>query len=890
VIDTGAGLLLCLLVAATATTKLGARRRLLVYGACVLLALVGVEAIAGGSVPVFPERAAGRLAAWVDPWGTHHRAEVDNAGVRAIGGLRSLATVDSADQLSASEAAALIRQELTWRTDTADGEPITTVSVVPYSRIEELVLHQAELLWSDLGGYRLAGAVDGEVSSGGVAAEQGERRSAVTGNRTGADVEELAARVARTMSVIDAAVGDLPPGEESLGALSASPRPDGYQYQRSLYGLSAGGLFGTGLGAGRPESIPEVTEDLAIVFVGEAFGLVGVAVIVVLVMLLAVRAIERAGVAPGPRGEVVAGIGLLIGVQTIVNLGGVTGSIPLTGVPFPFISRTGTGALALAVGLAVILALTAGDRFPSPRRSPLRIRVGTATRERWVPLDPLVVASVILLFNAAVVHLVGRQLAPVGASVPRNDSGLLTASDPWALPDYRTAPGAIVDRNGHVLADNGGLGLRAYPDAELGASLSHSLTNLEWNLPLAEGEVGPTMVTTFDAEVQRAVHRAIDEVAAQSSLADSRTLRGAVVVIDVVTGELIAIESRPTFSPLELSDGALWARAEGADRRAGFYSRHLHRALDGQYPPGSVFKLITASATVDYGLHQLGNEDFDYRSGPLAPRPPDGVEYTTVWHQIDFGRGQTVSDRNLGALDDWVLDIEEALAYSSNVSFAIMANELGSERMAETIRAFGFDTEYTIPYYGSFSSSAGAADSGGIRFFERGPWELALTGIGQGETLVAPLHLALMSAALANDGVAMAPFVVSELRYPEGATESVGRPKPLFDTGLAPTTVDAMQTMMGAVVDYGTARLDPEPVARPGERMAGKTGSAQWSDDLDRTHALFSGFYPRSSPRLAIAVVVERGGAGADLPAAIARRVFESQAVAHYLASVGGQG
>ena len=129
---------------------------------------------------------------------------------------------------------------------------------------------------------------------------------------------------------------------------------------------------------------------------------------------------------------------------------------------------------------------------------------------------------------------------------------------------------------------------------------------------------------------------------------------------------------------------------------------------------------------------------------------------------------------------------------------------------------------------------------------------------------------------------------MSDLVHPDGTVEAVGQPQPLFDTGLEPTTLDAMATMMEAVVDYGTAApaaADTGSGTGTGSaQMAGKTGSAQWSDDLDRTHALFAGFYPRSSPRLAIAVIIERGGSGGNVAAAIAHQVFTSEAVGAYLA------
>ena len=371
-IDTGAGLLLALVVGATVVTRLTRHQRRVVYLACFALVVVVVRLVAADGVSFLPDRAAARLAAWTDPWTTHHQAEIENAGVLTVQAMADLGDEPGADQLRARTALALIEQELVWRLDSVDdgaapgplgadltatgadgGSPgggtpgggalVGAAPVIPRTEVEERVVHLVELLWSDLGGYDID-PTDPDAPT----------------------VDGVEARATTALGVIGDAVDALPPFETSIGELSATARPDGLQYQRSLQALGAGGLLGSGLGNGRPESVPEVTEDMAIVFVGEAFGFVGIVLTVGLVVLVAVRTIERAGAAPGPRAEAVAGLGLLVGVQALVNLGGVTGTIPLTGIPFPFISRTGTGAVVLAVGVAMTLALDRRCRANAP--------------------------------------------------------------------------------------------------------------------------------------------------------------------------------------------------------------------------------------------------------------------------------------------------------------------------------------------------------------------------------------------------------------------------------------------------------------------------------------------------------------------------------------------
>lgn len=851
-VDTGAGLLLALVVVATVTAVLRPSTRRLVFAGMAALLVFGATAAITGHLPGIPDRAKDRLVAWVDPWNTHSDAEVVNAAVRSVQQISSVA--DNTD-VTPVDATALIEQELAWRLDAMDGEITTGSPVIPRNGMEELVLYEAELLWSDLGGYEA--------------------------DTTPAAQETMSSRVSLATSVLSTSAARSAADELGLSGWRAAPRADGLQLQRSLHGLTAGGLFGVGVGGGRSEAIPEVTEDVALAFVGESFGFVGIVGIVGLVLLIASRTGRAARSLTGNRAGILSGLGLLLAVQAIVNFGGVTGALPFTGLPFPFISRTGTGALITGVTIGIITALATGAVTSAPAPS--------ARQEvpKWPRIGPLSITGAILIINLAAIQLFGRLLVPgpVAGYIPE-DGDMLLASNAWELADYRTRSGRIIDRNGLVLAQSSAYGIRTYPDAELALSLSHTLFRLEQNIPRVNGTGGPDMVTTIDGDVQRAVHHAIEAGSRDAGFGDASDLRGAVVLVDVVTGAIVAIESRPTFSPLELVDAQAWAEAEGLERRAGFYHRHLNRAVDGSYPPGSVGKVITAAAILDDELHVVGSEDFDFRSGPMGPRLPDDTKHHTIWHQIEFADGETISDGHLGHIDEWVFDIEEAFAHSSNVSFSLMAIELGSERLATATRAFGYDVDHEVPFYGEFSATIGEADSEGTFYVEKGDSQVAQTGLGQGESLTSPLHLALVSAAIANDGTAMSPHVVTELVHRDGEREVVGVPAALFDTGLEPGTIVDLQNMMAAAVDYGTAGNATTPGSNPASRPAGKTGSAQWSDDLDRTHSLFTGFYPRTEPRLAIAVVVERGGTGGGIASHIVREVFESDAVAAYLASV----
>jgi penicillin-binding protein A len=329
-----------------------------------------------------------------------------------------------------------------------------------------------------------------------------------------------------------------------------------------------------------------------------------------------------------------------------------------------------------------------------------------------------------------------------------------------------------------------------------------------------------------------------------------------------------------------------WARAEAAERRSGFAFRHLDRAVQGLYPPGSVFKAVTAAAVLDLGLHRVDSEDFDYRS-EHEERDKRGLPIG--WHELRLRDGPPIYDGNHPHVADWRFNLEEAFAYSDNVAFAQMGLQLGPVDLVDYARRFGFERPLRVQGLGSATSTLDGAPAvrPDSRFLARSDSNLARTAFGQAQVTATPLQMALVPAAIANGGVIMRPQVVAGFRSAGGAWIHRYEPQVLRDTRLAATTLAGMRQIMHASVTYGlarTARLNPRNAA-PG--VAGKTGSAEWSDDPDSTHSWFIGYFPAEAPRLALAVVVERGGPGPRVAARIAKHVFGSPPLTAYLSRVG---
>lgn len=397
--------------------------------------------------------------------------------------------------------------------------------------------------------------------------------------------------------------------------------------------------------------------------------------------------------------------------------------------------------------------------------------------------------------------------------------------------------------------------------------------------------VGPSVVTTLDADIQRALDQAIDLGSEDAGLTSEFGLRGAAVVLDVHSGDIVASVSRPGFALSELTDQTEWAAAEAAERRDGFSYWRLNRVVSGYYPPGSAFKALTVLAALDSGEFSRRAPVFDYRSGEKGPRPADGVRQLGRWHEIRFEDGPPISCGNHPDLEDWRFDLESALAWSCNVAFAEIAVAVGAERLVELSRRLGFEREIEVAGMGQFRSTLDndADKATGERFLAKRQSDLARTAFGQGQHLTTPLQMALLAAAIANGGKVMRPRLILGWRGMEGPLPDGGEPEVLHDASLRPAVAATIREIMQASVTYGWAQSAALNTDNAAPGVAGKTGSAEWSEDVDATHAWFIGYFPTERPQVALAVIVERGGAGPVVATRVAKHVFSSPALDRYI-------
>lgn len=383
----------------------------------------------------------------------------------------------------------------------------------------------------------------------------------------------------------------------------------------------------------------------------------------------------------------------------------------------------------------------------------------------------------------------------------------------------------------------GRTGIEGLWDPELsGLSRHFGATELR-RIIKGEKPHGQDLALTLDLRLQQAAQRALG------------TRRGAVAALDPATGAIRVLASSPTFNPLTIGEdysGILQAR-NGALR---------NRALQDHYPPGSTMKLVTAAAA-------LMND--------IAP----GTTFTCPGKSRIYN--VNVTDYH-GAVHG-TLAMDAAMAKSCNNYFARLAVRAGADEFARTARAFGFGNPWwnqledprmiSAPLVrGKPALAASALTPDPNAPIPNG--ELAHMGFGQSTVVATPLQMAMVTAAIANDGKLMAPYLVSQLR--KGNSPQILRKYRSLPIGfpLDNASAEILKTMMRHVVTRGTARgADVQGIT-----VYGKTGTAQQTGGSD--HAWFIGFAERGSAQLAFAVVIERGGTGGRVAVPVAKQVLEA--------------
>ena len=385
---------------------------------------------------------------------------------------------------------------------------------------------------------------------------------------------------------------------------------------------------------------------------------------------------------------------------------------------------------------------------------------------------------------------------------------------------------------GYTTPEQGKTGIEASYDRYLGGS--YGTEPLLQRLRLRTRR-GADVHLTLDARVQEA---------ATVALAGRR---GSVVALVPSTGAVLAMVSEPGFDLAKVrTDFPSILKADGKPL--------LNRATQERYPPGSTFKVVTASAALDSGQYQPTSK-FD-----------------------DPGRivknGQVI--RNFGGQVFGVHDLSTALTRSINTTFARIGEALGSSLMGTTMTGFGFGKPPAIDLPDGQAVTSGRFRGGSLLPNDAADGDTSRLAIGQESLAVTPLQMALVSCAIANGGTLVRPYLVDRAVDRRGRT--VFKTDPKNDgTATKATTAADVAGMMGRVVDEGTGRA----ASLDGLSVAGKTGTAE-TGASGSNDAWFIGFAPRERPVVAVAVVIEDtpgtgGVVAAPVAAAVMRAAIEAK-------------
>jgi penicillin-binding protein 2 len=366
--------------------------------------------------------------------------------------------------------------------------------------------------------------------------------------------------------------------------------------------------------------------------------------------------------------------------------------------------------------------------------------------------------------------------------------------------------------------------------------------------PITDPVAGYSLVLTLDVELQRLAERAVAPFPA-----------AAVAVIDVATGRILALVSKPAFDP-NVMTGHL-TRAEekflNDDPRKPF----IDKTTRAQYPPASVFKFVTALAALEDGVAQE-DEKIECKGR---------IERSGTTFRCTAAHG--------------MLDLSEAIQHSCNVYFWTLSERVGLDRLAQVANEYGFGARTGLGLNGD---SPGRIPTH-TWYEKRTRFKLGYTinsGIGQGDVEVTVLQVAMAYTALANGGTLFVPQIVDRVVRADGAAVISYQPQVQRNIQLPPEHLAILKRGMWRVVNepggtaypYATSEIVP---------IAAKTGTAQVKAKRNKkepeirgwhpsgTHAWFSGWAPAEHPEIAVVVMIEHGGAGGRVAGPVAKQIIE---------------
>lgn len=609
----------------------------------------------------------------------------------------------------------------------------------------------------------------------------------------------------------------------------------GYQICQSLFGIGTGSWFGLGIGEGLPTKIPIVDKDFIFSAISEEFGAI-FAIGLILLCLSCFIIIINVSMQMKDKFYKLVGVGLavLYATQVVLTIGGAIKFIPSTGVTLPLVSYGGSSMLSTLIVFGIVQGLYM--RKAASKSS------GKKDSKKQNNNHEYNVATYIFMaiFGAMILYMVYFLTFKSNEFINNEYNGLQT------LFEDDVVKGDIITSDGYVIAetdvDDEGNTSRKYPYSGMFAHLTgysgNVRTGLEKQLNFTllrsntffveqlmceltnEKKMGDNVITTIRYDLQEVAYNALGRY------------DGAVIAMEPSTGKILAMVSKPTYNPNTIDKD--W---DGLQEGSALYNR----ATQGQYTPGSIFKMMTLLAYIESNPNSY--QDYSYEcTGKIV------LNNKTIHCASNKAHG--------------IVDLKTSFSKSCNASFANMMQGIDESVFQKLCNSMLFNQNLPIAFESSVSSfSISDGDESALKMD---------TAIGQGKTLVSPLHMVMLASAVCNDGVAMRPQLVEEVENHDGITVETIKTKS-YKTLFTNAQVNILSEFMRETVEAGTAsRLNKDAYI-----AYGKTGTAQTTNDLNKTNAWFVGYAEHEGKEIAIAVVVEDSGAGSTYAVPIAEKVFD---------------
>lgn len=648
----------------------------------------------------------------------------------------------------------------------------------------------------------------------------------------------------------------------------------GYQIAQSLFGIGTGGWFGMGIDSGSPSSIPYVEQDFIFSAICEEYGILfGICLMAICVNLfLEIVHVAHSCYEPFIK-YTVYGLGIVYIVQLFLTIGGNSKFIPLTGVTLPLVSYGGSSVLASLIMFSVIQGFYInndlllddtyyGEGYDESDDAYYDAGYyGSGQNEEYyeneyypedeyyyddyIPYVPKLHMNIIAgIFSVLFVAISGYLLHFVYYDSPQvvNNSynskrqeilatqtirGDILSSDGQVLAttlantDERYYPFGEVFSHAIGYASNGRMGIEQNANMYL-VSSNISLNNKLQDDLADEKHMGNTVVTTYDSKLQKIAYDALG------------AYDGAVVVTEPSTGKILAMVSKPDFDPNEINE--IWDNLL-ADTSSSVL---LNRATQGLYPPGSTFKILTALEYIRENPDSYQDYQFNCNGHFTS-----GDNTINCFHGTNHG----------------TVDFELSFAKSCNSSFANMGLSLNRNKFSKTLDKLYFNKELPVSFP---TKKSNIAES--ILYDDS---DMIQTVIGQGATQVTPIHLAMITSMIANNGKMMMPYAIDHIETADGNIIKQNSPESLGQL-ITEDEASVLQKLMAAVVEEGTGtRLSGQSYS-----AAGKTGSAEYNSYSD-SHAWFTGYTYNTDRPLQVTVIMEGAGSGGEYAVPVARRIFD---------------